>query len=569
MATELFDPKTKWRANCYIWQYVIGSAEGEDRFKSSWNPQDIDRTVIAAGETFAYFPALSNNMDKRKTYDSDFCGSVPLNQINVIQSYGYILVLDKQDLTIVQASENVAQLLGQPVNKLVNQPLSRYVPDEDVEKLVNRFEVRHASKLPQKLTIGGYSMRAITHLKSAYYLLELEQLHGNGERSFSDVFEEIKYIIASVESAKTLEEVAQLTVEEIKKVSGFDGVMMYQFDADWNGTVIAEEKAAGMDSYLGHKFPASDIPKQARNLYLNNPYRLIPDRDYKPVRLYPIINPVTKAFIDLSDCNLRGVAAVHLEYLKNMNVQASMSIRILREHQLWGLIACHHRSPHYVSFELCSVLELLSSVISNKIAAVLHQNTYELKAALHLKFTTLTERLYRQGNLASILLDQENTHVLDLFGAQGAAVVLNGQQRTLGQVPAHHFIDDLTLWLQNRVSNQVYHTNNLAGEFDEADAYAETASGILAIPINSENGEFLICFRPERIETVKWGGNPNEAIQFEADGKTYHPRHSFGLWLQTVRQTAIPWQEEQLELAANLRNLINEFRVKNSPHSLS
>src|SRR5690606_36325346 len=205
----------------------------------------------------------------------------------------------------------------------------------------------------------------------------------------------------------------------------------------------------------------------------------------------------------------------------------------------------------------------------NKIASVINHTSYEIRSALNQKFTMLTERLYRHGDVADLLLNQESINVLDLFGAHGAVIFSNNGLRTSGQVPEQNFIDDLVLWLQSRAPSRVYHTSNLAEEFDEAVGYADTASGILSIPIHPQHGEFLICFRPERIDTVKWGGNPNEAIQFEADGKTYHPRHSFGLWLQTVRQTSIPWQEEQVELATNLRNLIIEFRIKQTPHSLS
>ncbi|WP_114941825.1 GAF domain-containing protein, partial [Mucilaginibacter endophyticus] len=160
---------------------------------------------------------------------------------------------------------------------------------------------------------------------------------------------------------------SQAAVHELRRITGFDGIMMYRFDEDWNGTVIAEEKdAPELEHYLGHTFPGSDVPRQARDLYLKNSYRLIPDRDFTPVRLYPVMNPVTNTFIDLSDCNLRGVAAVHLEYLKNMNVQASMSIRVIDNGKLWGLIACHHVRPHYLSFETGAVCEMLSSVISNR-----------------------------------------------------------------------------------------------------------------------------------------------------------------------------------------------------------
>lgn len=505
-------------------------------------------------------------MNSKRNYDSDFCGSLPLSHINVIQSYGYLVVLDKASLNIIQISDNVTGLLGKPAAELVNTPLANFGAVENITKLQERFDPALAHKVPVTLNLNGQTMQALLHFKAEYLILELEKSDNASERSFTLVYEEVKYAMAAIEQASTIDEVSRIAVHELRKIAGFDGIMMYRFDSDWNGTVIAEEKVTELDNYMGHTFPASDVPKQARQLYLSNPYRLIPDRDYTPVRLYPVMNPKTHAFIDLADCNLRGVAAVHLEYLKNMNVQASMSIRVLHQGQLWGLIACHHLTPRYLNFELCGICELLSSVISNKISTIIYKENFETNANLQNKQTALIAQVYAESDLLKGILHGDDTNLMDLLNAGGVAAMINGRPNVIGEVPDNSFLENMVLWLQNKNIDKVYVTDQLPEVYDDAQPFAGIASGALVMPVDRENGDYIIAFRPEVIQTIKWGGDPNQAINFEPGSKNYHPRNSFNLWQQTVRNTAIAWTDHELAVAEGMRSFIYEFTTRKAQY---
>ncbi|QXV64060.1 GAF domain-containing protein [Mucilaginibacter sp. 21P] len=505
-------------------------------------------------------------MDKKKNYDSDFCGSLPLNHINVIQSYGYLLVVDSESLDVIQASENISELLDKPASDVVNTPLATYADTTAIVKLQERFGDTVKDKVPATFVIGGTKVQALVHFKPGYIILELEKPSVAAERSFANVFEEVKYAMAAIEQADTIENVSQVAVTELRKLTGFDGIMMYHFDPDWNGTVIAEDKVQdeGLENYMGHTFPASDVPKQARQLYLKNAYRLIPDRDFKPVRLYPVINPKTNTFIDLSDCNLRGVAAVHLEYLKNMNVQASMSFRVIHNGQLWGLIACHHLTPRYLSFELCSVCELISSVVSNKITTILYKENFEFEADLQKKQTNLIAQVYAEGDLLAGLLNDTELNLMDVLNAGGVAASIKGKLYKAGNTPDNDFLENMVLWLQSKNVNKLFVSDHLSSVYDEALPFADIASGALAIPVNSATGDYIVAFRPEVKQTIKWGGNPNKAINFEPDGKNYHPRNSFKLWQETVHNTSEPWKKEEIGIAENMRSFVYEFTTHNA-----
>lgn len=504
-------------------------------------------------------------MAKKKNYDSEFCGSLPLNHINVVQDYGYLLVLSKDQCSILQLSENAAQLFNKPLKSIPGTLFSEYTDISGIKSLSERFDQNSKEKFPLTITLGSRKMMALAHFKPEYIILEIEKADLPTERSFTSVYEEVKYAMAAIEAAETIEYASQAAIHELRRITGFDGIMMYRFDEDWNGTVIAEEKdAPELEHYLGHTFPGSDVPRQARDLYLKNPYRLIPDRDFTPVRLYPVMNPVTNTFIDLSDCNLRGVAAVHLEYLKNMNVQASMSIRVIDNGKLWGLIACHHVRPHYLSFETGAVCEMLSSVISNRISSITHKAQYDADSQLQQLQTELIAQTYAKDDLWDGLFDAGEVRLTDLFKSSGAATQIGPALRTQGDVPDQDTLENLFLWLQNKQDGKVFSTDSLPEVFDEAIPYAKIASGILSIPVNPERGEFIVVFRPEVVRTINWGGDPSKTINFDPDGKKYHPRASFKLWQETVRNTAAAWTPQEVAAAENLRAFIFEFNTKKS-----
>lgn len=510
---------------------------------------------------------------QKKNYDSAFCGSLPLHHLNVIQPHGVLLAVNKKDKRIVQASENIINFLGLPAQEVVNKPLDHYLDAAGSELLNKHFEREAPGKIPLTLRFqqGDRVEEAlgVTHIKGEFLIIELfpaSWTTGGGLR-FIDLFQQIKYIMASLEAAQTVEELCHIAAHELRAYSGFDKVLIYHFDDDWNGKVVAEEKVPEMEAYLGLTFPASDIPKQARQLYIKNPYRLIPNRMYEPVKIYPVINPVSGAFLDLSDCDIRGVAGVHLEYMKNMQISASMSTRILlNETELWGLISCHHRTPKYLDYEACSVFELISAAISNRLALLSQREQYQQYARLQELQTRLMNQVFSENGVVSGLLHNEG-ELLELVNATGVVITYAKSIHTAGAVPSRTNIKDLILWLQSRNISGIYKEDSLPTVFDGAISYADTGSGILVVPVNPQNGEFIVFFRPEVVREVEWGGNPNEAIQFEKDSIHYHPRNSFQVWQQVVKYTSLPWKKWEVAIAGQFRYFLLEHIIKSSTNS--
>lgn len=496
-------------------------------------------------------------------YDSDFCGSLPIQFTNSIQPHGVLVIIDRSSGTIIQASENAGAVFGKTVKELVGTAIGDYVSPDQRDRISKLSKEPARDRLPLTWTIGNRSFLSLVHIKETFILAEIELLpyDETGQDSFVRVFQEIKFTMSSIESATSVQEACDIVAAELKRISGFDKIMVYKFDEQWNGTVITELLEPGMESYMGFTFPASDIPRQARQLYLKNPYRLIPDRSYQPVKLYPVINPTTNAFLDLSDCNLRSVPAVHLEYLKNMGVVASMSVRILQGDKLWGLIACHHRTPMNLSYQTCSIFEMLSTMTSSKITLLHNQDSHAFESSLQDRYTQLIEETYRTQRLEDTFLGKDG--LLELFNATGAVISTRGKVHHAGKVPSRDVIDELILWLHTRQLKSNYHTTSLQESYDLASSYPEVVSGVLIIPINFMEDEYIMLFRPEVVKVINWGGNPDERIQFEKDEKNYHPRNSFKQWQQKVSGTSTRWKDEEIEIAEKIRGFIFEYRTAN------
>lgn len=494
-------------------------------------------------------------------YDSEFCGSLPIHMINLIQPYGVLIVVDAKNYEIIQASENADRIFGVSAPQLVKTDLANHIPAAEMDLLMKRRDSDAIDHIPTVWEVKGKSYLALIHPKKDFLLVELDlvEFKDQSKSTFVRVYQEIKYAMGLIQAATSVNEVARLTARELKRISQFDKVMVYSFDNEWNGNVIAEEMEEGMESYNGFTFPASDIPAPARMLYLKNPYRFIPTTEYQAVKMYPVINPVSNTFLDLSDCNLRAVAAVHLEYLRNMQVKASMSTRILLENRLWGLIACHHRTEKNMSFEMRSIFEMVSNIVSAKIASLHSAELHSLDSRLKEGFNNIVEDAYRHRNLQTALFSGE-PDILSLFQAQGAVISRRGKLYSKGEVPDQEALRELILWLHTRQLKGVYHSESLSSEYDSAISYKEKASGVIIIPVNMNEDEYLMIFRPEVLRVVNWGGNPNERIFFDQDEKNYHPRHSFRLWQEQVEGIAQPWKPEEIEVAENLRSFIYEFQ---------
>jgi len=498
-------------------------------------------------------------MNQKTNVDAEFCGRVPLHQTNLIQPHGALLVVDKNDHSILQVSENAEQVFGINAPQLVTRKFVDLISADNQGALQTILANDNGGKLPFVFKVSDAAYLSIIHQQPEFYLVEIDiQKRENGsEQSFISVYQDVKYMMASVDATSNTEETCRVVVQELKKLSGFDKVMIYQFDEAWNGDVIAEAKEEEMDSYLGLKFPASDIPKQARELYKKTPYRLIPTINYEPVKLYPVLNPKTSAFTNLSDSNLRSVASVHLEYLHNMKVNASMSTRILKDGELWGLIACHHRTPKYLSYEMCSVFELISNVITTKISAVQSIDSLAYNSLKQKELTELVKKVYQDGQVAF------TENLCSLLEADGISVILDNHIESVGKTPTATEVQDLVMWLSTNEVNETYHQPSLLNVYEPAEAYAGNVSGLLALPIESSKGNFILAFRSEAVQKVTWGGNPAEAVQFESDGKKYHPRASFQQWQETVKNTSLPWSKELLRTANEVKTVLTSYRLNN------
>lgn len=499
-------------------------------------------------------------------YDSEFCGSLPINFINQIQPYGFLIVCDA-DLKIVQLSDNVMKFTGILAEDYIEKSLFDFLQTEDrsrfEQKCVKEKVGRSTINVTLNVSTGNHSNQflVIINKRADHFLLEFEPYNTEKSKGFLEVYQQIRETASSIQQSVNMNESLQIVVEELKAFSGFDKVMIYKFDENWNGHVVAEAMEADMESYIGITFPASDIPKQARDLYLKNPYRLIPDINYAGSKLYPIINPAKTGFTDLSDCNLRGVVKVHLEYLNNMNIKCSMSTRILKDGKLWGLIACHHKTPKFLNYDECSVFELLSGIISTKLSTAELQFDLNKKEKMQALQAKIIEDIYSETILIHGL-EKCSEELMTLLNCQGLTYVSESQTKSFGDCPKNSAISELVIWLQTKQISDLYFNSMLSGYYEDALSYSNVASGIIVFPIIPSKGEFVLCYRPEVKKTIEWGGNPNEAIQFTEDKKNYHPRHSFAVWREELKYHSLEFTNFEVNVAKDLQRIFLELRLK-------
>ena len=338
----------------------------------------------------------------------------------------------------------------------------------------------------------------------------------------------------------------------IADLTGFDRVLIYRFDPDWNGHVVAEAGNRALPSYLDLRFPAEDIPAQARALYASNRLRLIPDVSYEPVPIEPPLDPASGAPLDLSLAQFRSVSPVHLEYMRNMGTEASMSISIMVDGRLWGLVSCHSARPHIVGGSVRDACDFVVQSLAMRIAA--QQNAED--AASRVRLAKISARLLTVMAAASTWLEGlfgNPDLLIDQVGANGAAILVDDDCRLFGATPAEEHVRAIAAWLDERGEVDIYATSSLARDFPEAEGFRDDASGVVAMRLSELHSHWLIWFRPEVIRTVQWGGNPHKQVH---ESGRIHPRKSFEAWREQVRLHSLAWTPAELSAARDLRNAI-------------
>ncbi|WP_454778150.1 SpoIIE family protein phosphatase [Georgenia muralis] len=511
--------------------------------------------------------------------DLDNCAREPIHIPGSIQPRGALLALAADDLTVLHASDNTEGLLGVPARELLGGPLAGAVGAEAAAVLAARFaepgEVRDRN--PLTLTVRGASVDAILHRPPApqrpdgdtgtgtdravgtagVVVVELEAVTGDRPLTYTGTYQAVRGAVEALNRAHSLTALYDTTAREVRQLTGFDRVMVYRFDEEYNGEVVAEARRPDLNPFVGLHYPATDIPSQARALYERSWIRLISDVGYTPAPIVPTLDPRTGAPLDLTFATLRSVSPIHVEYLQNMGVTASMSISLLKDGSLWGLIACHHYSgPFTPPYGVRAAAEFLGSALSLRLVAQVEDERIAAARRVARDLAGLVAASRDEAvPLAEALTADEA--ILELLGADGVVVRAQGDTRTLGHAPGPAGRDALLAWAGTSTGDYAC-TTSLVDDAPEVAAVVPDVAGVLAITMSG--GDAVAWLRREVVHSVDWGGDPhNKAIaRLEGDTVRLSPRRSFDRWRETVRGSSLPWTDDQADTAKLLRRHVVE-----------
>lgn len=483
------------------------------------------------------------------------CESEPIRIPGAIQAHGYLIAFDEAEGLIKHVSRNLPELLGKPQVELLDRPLQQVLPLELFEQVRQALTLEHLEEAnPLSWTRPARDMDVILHRSHGLVFLEFEpDDHGGVEPAG------LARALARLQQARTLPELCEGAVREVRTLTGFDRVVVYRFDDGGDGQVVAEDRVDDIDSYLGMHFPASDIPAQARALYHENWIRNIPDAQYEAIPLVPaFLQGTERDPIDLTHAVLRSVSPIHCQYVRNQGLRASMSVSLISDDKLWGLISCGHRTPLYLPYRTRMACRSVGVLVSLMIRALENRQVQREIDAREAQLAALIQGMCdSRGEVLSGLCERP-TDLLELVDAAGVAVLVEDELCTLGECPGAEDIRVLAAWITAEMdASGIYATRCLADELPDARRYSARASGVLALALPKPVRNLVLWFRPEIVTTVVWSGNPAKleaTAPAPGPGLNYpHPRRSFDAWKELVRLRSERWRAADLFAAKDLR----------------
>ena len=492
--------------------------------------------------------------------DLTSCDREPIHALGAVQSFGLLLAVTT-DWIVARASSNAGETLQRAQDELLGASLSEVLPPETLHAVRGSMHglqdddaVERVFGLP--LVDGGDRYDLALYLADRLIVIEAEPSDHEAMNAVSTV----RSMIARLQKAGYPETFRREAVRQMRALTGFDRVMLYQFAHDGSGEVVAESHASGLEPYRGLRYPASDIPKQARALYKRNWLRLIADVADPGVAIEPAIGPTGKP-LDLSMSVLRAVSPIHLEYLANMGVGASLSVSVIVDGELWGLFACHHMEPRRISLERRTAAELYGQMFS----WVLDGRERDAEAEYETRARALYQRL--MGAMATgeatmrAVLDHTDD-LSELITCDGVGVWIDGEADLRGTTPTREEFAGLVRFLNLAPAGQAFATHDLGSLHAPAVDYAERAAGVLAIPISRQPRDYLVFFRREVARSVNWAGDPNKPVTVGPNGVRLTPRKSFEAWREVVRGQSEPWSDADLRIAEQLRVTLLEVILR-------
>ncbi|MDX1462692.1 MAG: ATP-binding protein, partial [Marinirhabdus sp.] len=491
-----------------------------------------------------------------KKIDLENCEDEPIHLIPNVQNHGFVLVVD--DDQIVQCSSNLYDFTGKQAQQLLKQSLSALFSEEAMSAF-QKWKRKPLDHIPFQVTINSESFLCIPHANEEVIVLDFEPLSDQWDAS--EFQQEMLSVYRKLSVTKTLQELTDRSAELIKELLGYDRVMVYRFDEDWNGTVFSEAKEDRLEGFKGLWYPASDIPEMARKLFLKQGVRLLSDISETYSHLTPTVNPKTGSLTNVSNSHMRGSSPIHIEYLNNMKVGATLNCAIVVDHKLWGLVSCHHYSKKYVDFQRRQSVMLLSEMLSNQLAqqktAAYLANLKDTSAVR----TKLLDHISKDWDIINGLTVFEPT-AIDIIKSDGFAICYEGEIETVGDTPSHARIWDLLKQLNTAATfdNGSFATNCLKKHVKCSDEEARAYAGTLTQKLTNTGENALIWFRPEQPRTVTWAGNPYSTKNAATKEARLSPRKSFEKWTEQVEYTSTPWADFELaataQLAQDVKNVI-------------
>jgi len=500
--------------------------------------------------------------------DTTNCEREAIHIPGAILPHGAMLVMDPATLEVLQVAGDTQTLIGLSQDEILGRSAHEIFRGDQVDILialttsVNLAKPRHLLDPLLRVT-PGQPLDASLHLSGGWLVLEVEAADIT-DRFAADPLAGVQEMVEGLDAAVSLQTLCQMAAERVRTVARYDRVLVYRFMHDDSGWVIAESRQDNLEPFLNLHYPAADIPAQARALYVKNWLRLITQVNYDAAPLHPPRNPRTGEPLDMSQAILRDVSAIHREYLRNMGIDASMSISIIRHGKLWGLIACHNYSPRILPRHLRAICELFGSMFSLQLEARETGEQFQERLASRMVLQNLMLNLASAEDYA-YGLTQQSPNLLDYIhggdssvdGARngGVAVAIKGQLTFLGVTPNQGQIEAMVEWLNARVTpdDSVFSTDRLGEVWPEARAFADVASGILAISVSHEPSDYIIWFRPELVGTTQWAGEPKKLVTGAPGAERLSPRKSFEIWKETVRGRCLPWATADIDAAFDLR----------------
>lgn len=484
------------------------------------------------------------------------CADEPIRFPGAIQPHGLLLTLTEPALQIIQVSANVATLLARAPESLIGQPLHSLIGAEHTAQVLQALQQATFSEAaPLRFELNGTEFEGLLHRHQGVLILELEIHVKNFQpRNVAGINTHLGRMLQRLQAATTLQALYDISVKEIQAMTGYDRVLIYRFEEEGHGQVIAEASDQSMEVFNGLFFPASDIPEQARELYRTNWLRIIPNADYQPVPLVPKLRPDTQTPLDLSFATLRSVSPIHCQYMKNMGVLSSMSISLLKGDKLWGLISCGNRQPLHVPHELRMACQTIGQVLSLQISAM---ETLELTRQREEKVEALARLNQAMVDSPQNVFDglaQQPATLMALVNAGGIAIIEDKQLHRYGNCPEPEEIRALHKWLQAR-GEPVFASHHLSSVYPPAAQYQSVASGVLAMSLPKPVDNGVLWFRPEVKENINWSGDPRKPLDLENSdaGMRLRPRTSFEIWKVEMTGISTKWSHGDRFAANDLR----------------